>query len=108
MKFKYPLLLSILFFVSSCSDEELESRVANLENLVSVSISQQIDAIKKSVSSLENANQQVAEHISSLEGDINNLEGDVKDLQSSNNKFGKDIESLHKLIDDNTNTSLKI
>lgn len=94
-RIKLSLLMFLSCFILACSDEELESRVANLESLVSVSVSQQIETIKNSITSLENANKLVNEHISVLDGD-------VKDLKSNNEKFGKDIEALRKLIDDNS------
>lgn len=95
MRTKLFFLCILTVAVCACRNRELESRVEQLEKVAMVSISEQIESIKSSISTLEGVNRNLSSYIETNKGDINNL-------KSSNDKLGKDIDQLKKLIEDNS------
>lgn len=90
--FLYFILMLISGIVSCTDINEIESRVDNLETLVSVSISKQIESIQLSLRNLENSSNQLSDLVTTMEGD-------VALLKKSSDSFSVDVSTLRNQIE---------
>ena len=89
----FLLIILTLGASLSCSkNQELENRIDNLEQIVSISLSKQIESMQQSLNNLERSSSQLGDLVSTLNGDVSGL-------KTKSEGFKSDIANLRTMID---------
>ena len=98
-KLLFPIV-SLVLLLTACYDkdiQEINNRLDNIENQKIASISEQIEAIQKTIPLLSEIDEQLSEHIASLEDKSNKEIAALKDVNTS---LKNQIAKLEKYIND--------
>ena len=100
MKKLFLPILSLVLLLTACYDkdiQEINNRLDNIENQKIASISEQIEAIQKTIPLLSEIDEQLSEHIASLEDKSNKEIAALKDVNTS---LKNQIAKLEKYVND--------